>query len=117
MTTEDFEIVRLHDLDPVECPCGFSRRAFLGHGERTVTLHEVDIQQSARSHYHKRLTEIYYVLDGEGEIELNGRRHPLHVGDAVLIKPGCRHRALGKLRILNVVVPAYDPDDEWFDGP
>ena len=34
---------------------------------------------------------------------------------AILIKPGCRHRAVGKMRIVNVPIPAFDPDDEWFD--
>jgi hypothetical protein len=34
-----------------------------------------------------------------------------------MIKPGCRHRAVGDLRILNIPVPAFDPADEWFDEP
>jgi len=34
---------------------------------------------------------------------------------AVLVKPGCRHKAVGTLRVVNVPVPAFDPDDEWFD--
>jgi len=28
---------------------------------------------------------------------------------------GCRHRAIGKLRIVNIPVPAFDANDEWFD--
>ena len=28
-----------------------------------------------------------------------------------------RHRAVGRMRVLNVVVPAFDPADEWFDQP
>ncbi len=34
---------------------------------------------------------------------------------ALLIRPGCRHRAVGKLKRVNVPVPAFDPDDEWCD--
>ena len=33
----------------------------------------------------------------------------------VLIPPGVRHRAVGRMTILNVVVPPFDPADEWFD--
>jgi hypothetical protein len=33
----------------------------------------------------------------------------------VLIPPGVRHRAVGRMTILNVVVPPFDPGDEWFD--
>ena len=30
-------------------------------------------------------------------------------------KPGCRHRAVGKMGIVNVSIPPFDPEDEWFD--
>jgi hypothetical protein len=32
-----------------------------------------------------------------------------------MIEPGCRHRAVGNLKIINVPVPKFDPEDEWFD--
>ncbi|QEG34759.1 hypothetical protein Pr1d_20430 [Bythopirellula goksoeyrii] len=48
-------------------------------------------------------------------MELDGQRHPVKPGDAILIQPGCRHRAIGRLKVLNVPVPAFDPEDEWFD--
>jgi len=61
------------------------------------------------------MTELYVVLDGEGEMELDGRRIPVKPMSAIYIKPGCRHRAIGKLRIINVPIPAFDETDEWFD--
>jgi len=33
----------------------------------------------------------------------------------VMIKPGCRHRAVGNLKIINVPIPKFDPEDEWVD--
>ncbi len=30
-------------------------------------------------------------------------------------QPGCRHRAVGKMKIVNVSIHAFDPEDEWFD--
>jgi hypothetical protein len=36
-------------------------------------------------------------------------------GHAVLIRPGVRHRAIGRMSILKVVVPPFDPAGEWFD--
>lgn len=33
----------------------------------------------------------------------------------VVTKPGCHHRAVGKMRIVNISIPAFDPEDEWFD--
>lgn len=78
-------------------------------------MHLVEISVDARAHYHKRMTEIYYVLEGSGEIELDGERLAIQAGDSILIKPGCRHRAIGELKILNTAIPAFDAADEWFD--
>ncbi len=110
-----FSIVNLNGVTPVDCPCGQSRRAFTDDGDQVASIHLVDIKKSAAVHYHKRLTEIYYVLEGIGEMELDGERIPIEPGMAILIKPGCRHRAIGDLKILNIPVPAFDPADEWFD--
>lgn len=108
-------IAQLDDLDPVKCPCGLARRAFATPENSVATVHQVDIQSDARTHYHKRMTEIYIVLEGEGHIELDGKALALRPMTAVMIWPGCRHRASGRLRILNIVIPAFDPTDEWFD--
>lgn len=114
-SVDRFEIAQLDAIDPVACPCGWARRAFASPENQTATVHLVDIKSDARSHYHKQMTEIYVVLEGEGEMELDGRRFPVKPMTSIFIKPGCRHRALGKLRILNIPIPAFDPADEWFD--
>jgi quercetin dioxygenase-like cupin family protein len=112
-----YQVVQLDHLAEVTCPCGRSRRAFVGPDNPVATLHLVDISVDARTHYHKKLTEIYLVLavEGEGWLELDGQRIPAHPLTAVLIKPGCRHRAVGRMRLVNIPVPAFDPHDEWFD--
>jgi mannose-6-phosphate isomerase-like protein (cupin superfamily) len=108
-------ISQLNELPPQRCPCGLARRAFADAAENAASLHLVDIQQDARAHYHKKMTEIYLVLEGTGEIELDGRRFPARPMTAIYIKPGCRHRAIGKLKIINIPIPAFDESDEWFD--
>lgn len=110
-----YSIARPSELPPIDCPCGEARRAFVDDADGVASLHIVDVSADARAHYHKRLTEIYYILEGEGEMELDGELHAVRPGDAILIKPGCRHRAVGRLRVLNVPIPAFDPADEWFD--
>lgn len=112
-----FLVAQLDEVAPVKCPCGQARRAFATADNCVATLHLVDISVDARTHYHKQVTEIYLVLEGEGFLELDGQRVPVKPMSAVFIKPGCRHRAVGKLRIINIPVPAFDPADEWFDGP
>lgn len=112
---KNYHVARFDEIAPVACPCGSTRRAFATPDNQIATLHVVDIAATSRTHYHKKLTEIYLVLEGEGHMELDGDIVPLAPMTAVLIKPGCRHRAVGNLRIVNVPVPAFDPADEWFD--
>ena len=113
--TANYLIAQLDEIDPLRCPCGFTRRAFATADNSVASVHQVDIQLDAQTHYHKKMTEIYVVLAGEGAIELDGKCLPVRPMTAVLIKPGCRHRALGKLKIINVAIPSFDPSDEWFD--
>jgi mannose-6-phosphate isomerase-like protein (cupin superfamily) len=113
---QNYWITQLDQVPPVPCPCGQSRRAFAERGDDAVaTMHLVDISIDAKVHYHKKLTEIYLILEGEGYMELDGQRIPVKPMTAIYVKPGCRHRAVGKMKIINVPVPAFDPDDEWFD--
>ena len=48
-------------------------------------------------------------------MELDGQRFPVKPMSTLMIKPGCRHRAVGKMQIVNFAVPSFDPEDEWFD--
>jgi mannose-6-phosphate isomerase-like protein (cupin superfamily) len=112
---QNFMITQLDAVPPVPCPCGFSRRGFATPDNAVATIHLVDIQVDAKTHYHKKLTEIYLILEGEGFMELDGERFPVKPMTSILIKPGCRHRLVGKFKIVNVPVPAFDPADEWFD--
>ncbi len=108
-------IEQLDQIAPTQCPCGTTRRAFMSPDNPVATIHMVDIKKDSRTHYHKKLTEIYLILDGEGHMELDGERVPVKPMTTILIKPGCRHRAVGHMRIINVPVPAFDRNDEWFD--
>ena len=110
-----YQVVQLSEQPDVACPCGTAKRAFQAESDGVASMHIVTIKEDSELHYHKRMTEFYYVLDGQGRIELDGERFEIRPGSAIMIKPGCRHRAVGRLTILNLPVPAFDPDDEWFD--
>ena len=114
-TRKRYSLVQMADLVPLPCPCGLARRAFTDEPEQTASLHVTEIKSDARTHYHKKMTELYYVLEGEGRIELDGESLPVRPGSAIMIRPGCRHRAVGQLKVLIVPVPAFDVHDEWFD--
>lgn len=113
--SKGYLIADMAALPGQDCPCGETRRAFLDGDNDVASLHVVDIKEDAQTHYHKRLTEIYYILDGEGVLELDGEEVSVRPHMAVLIKPRTRHRARGKLRVINIPIPAFDPEDEYFD--
>jgi mannose-6-phosphate isomerase-like protein (cupin superfamily) len=117
MTNSGYEIVDFQQLPSTTCPCGEARRAFADVEDFPGTVHITDISIDAKRHYHRRLTEIYYVLEcgDEAAIELDEQVVSVHPGMCILIRPGTRHRAIGRMKVLIVVHPKFDPQDEWFD--
>jgi mannose-6-phosphate isomerase-like protein (cupin superfamily) len=112
---QNYIIEQIDEITAVKCPCGLSRRAFLSKENSAASMHTVQISKDAKTHYHKKLTELYLILEGTGHIELDGRLVAVKPWTAIQIKPLCRHRAIGNLHVLVVVIPAFDPQDEWFD--
>jgi mannose-6-phosphate isomerase-like protein (cupin superfamily) len=111
------EIVHFSSLPPIACPCGTARRAFMDAAAVPYSLHLTQIEETARTHYHRRITETYLILECEpgAVMELDDRRVPLAPDMAILIPPGVRHRAVGKVKVAIVACPKFDPADEWFD--
>ena len=87
----NYILANFEQIDVEKCPCGYAQRAFVGPDNHTATFHIVQITANAKTHYHKEHTEIYYVLDGTGSLVLDDSVVPLKPGQAVLIKPLCRH--------------------------
>ena len=114
-TSANFIIEDLTTIDPQRCPCGLTRRAFARPDNEIATLHLLDVSVDARTHYHKKMTEIYLILEGAGHMELDGQLIPVKPMMTIMIKPGCRHRAIGRLKIINIPIPAFDESDEYFD--
>jgi len=112
-----WEIVDFAQVAGVDCPCGTSRRALADVADFAGSIHQVDISLDAQLHYHKQLTETYYFLECEPDarMQLNDEIIPVRPGMCIMIRPGVRHRALGRMRVLNVVYPKFDSADEWFD--
>ena len=75
--------------------------------------------QVTERHYHSVSEEIYFVLKGQGEMELDGETRFLRPGDAVLIPPGGWHtlenNGTSELRILCCCAPPYSHDDTFFE--
>lgn len=69
-------------------------------------------------HYHKRAEEIYFILEGEGTMEIDGEEQTVSPGDGILIPPGAWHTIRAdstNLRFLCCCAPPYSHDDTYFD--
>ncbi len=112
-----YAIADFTQIDPIRCPCGWARRAFGTIPGAPLSVHTVDIELDAETHFHTEHTEVYYILEcgPEAQMELDGKRIPIRPGLSIYLPPGVRHRAIGKMRILNIVLPPFDPVDEHFD--
>ena len=117
VSTTPWKVADFSTIDGVPCPCGTARRAFHGVEEFPGTLHVTEISENAKKHYHKTLTETYYFLECESDaqMELDDQIIDVRPGMAIVIPPGVRHRALGRMKVLIVVLPEFDPADEWLD--
>ncbi len=78
--------------------------------EATVGPHFV-----TEAHYHTRSEEIYYILQGCGEVNIEGETSTLTTGDAVVIAPGARHQIRNSgdepLVFLCCCAPPYSHED------
>jgi mannose-6-phosphate isomerase-like protein (cupin superfamily) len=115
ITMKRYHPVHLADLPPIACCCGTTRRAFVDLPDAPASAHLLEVKDEPTSHYHLKTTEIYVVLEGEGFLELDGEQVPVKPLSAVMIRPGCRHRAIGKMKILNIPVPKHDDADFYYD--
>jgi mannose-6-phosphate isomerase-like protein (cupin superfamily) len=79
----------------------------------------LEVEQATVRHYHRVTEEIYFVLKGQGRMEVDGETTHVRPGDAVLIPAGAWHQlennGTSELRILCCCVPAYSHDDTFFE--
>ena len=68
-----YHVANLNHIESVPCPCGTAKRAFVDDPDQTASLHVVEIKSDAQRHYHKKMTEFYYILEGTGQLELDGK--------------------------------------------
>ncbi|MDX1565856.1 MAG: cupin domain-containing protein [Phycisphaeraceae bacterium] len=103
------------DAPSEQSTCG-KRVRLISEGDDGVAAwaHAVEIDGGASDHFHKKTTEIYYVLAGEGTVRLDRAEHPVTAGSIVHIPPGVVHGASGTMHVLVVGIPSIDDADLYF---
>lgn len=72
--------------------------------------------QATERHYHKISEELYFLLEGNALMEVDGETRAVGPGDAILIPAGAWHQitAESELRFLCCCAPPYDHGDTYF---
>jgi len=89
--------------------------------ELRYSLAEARLKPDGISLLHRLTTsEVYYILEGAGEMEIDGERAPVGPGQAVYIPPGAsqriRNTGNAELVFICIVDPAWRPEDEQVLG-
>lgn len=118
------DVRSLGDAEPFVTKDGSTIRELLGlgpGGTAQLSLAEATLEpgQATERHYHAVCEEIYFVLEGVGEMEIEGARATVRERDAVPIPAGSRHQIVNAgskaLRLLCVCAPPYRHADTFFD--
>lgn len=77
---------------------------------------QVTIKDSTKKHYHKKLTEVYYVLKGSIEMEIDDKIEQLDQSSLIMIYPNTKHKARKiseqDAEILVACCPPWSEEDE-----
>ena len=115
-------VLNLADQVPFTSKDGSTIRSILDRTNAPVvmqSLAEAQIPAGAATqrHYHKLAEEFYFILEGAGEMEIDGTTRTVGPGDAILIPAGAWHTitATEPVRFLCCCAPPYAHDDTYFE--
>lgn len=109
-------IRKIKDSKPKDITCGVMRKLTSLEDFKGMDFVHVTIADSTKEHYHKKLTEVYYVLKGSIAVQINGKVENLEEGSLIMIHPNTKHKAWKKSKedaeILVACCPPWSEEDE-----
>lgn len=100
---------------------GYSKKILLDRIDKDkVVIQEVKIKpgKTAKSHYHKKQTEIFYFLNNNGYWLVNRERMEFEIGEILVIEPGDRHEVINETQNDYLYIAFkynYDVDDLYWE--
>jgi len=115
------KVIKWKDINKIEDGCG--GEIYKVVDTENSELKKVEIAMCifapgviAKLHYHKKMEEIYFILEGQGEIELDGKWYPVKTENSIPIPIGVKHRIKNTsdnniLKFLAINSPEWHIDD------
>ena len=117
------DIRKLADAVPFTTADGSTIRSLLDRTTAPVdhqSLAEATLEPGTATtrHYHRAAEEFYFLLEGSGEMEIDGERARVGAGDSILIPTGAWHKLTADadcgIRMLCCCSPPYAHEDTFF---
>lgn len=106
--------------DKNKITCGIMRKLTDSNDFSGMDFVHVTIKDSTKQHYHKKITEAYYVLKGSIDVVIDGKTERLAKGQMIMIFPKTKHKATKTSKedaeILVVCCPPWSEEDEILSG-
>ena len=107
---------KVQDVDPRQITCGLMRKLTDAKDFKGMDFVHVTIKDSTKKHYHKKLTEIYYVLKGSIKVDVDNKIENLKEGQMIMIFPNTNHKAWKTskedAKLLVACCPPWSEEDE-----
>lgn len=100
---------------------GYSKKILLDQVEQKgVIFQQVKIEagETARRHYHKKQTEIFYFLNMNGYWLVNGKKLEFETGEILIIEPLDKHEVVNNTSedyLYLAFKYDYDPEDIFWE--
>ncbi len=114
------DVINLQETVPFTTKDGSEIRELLAHRNSCIRLQSLAEARlppgaSTTAHYHRKTEEIYYILNGGGQMTIGSDQRQVGPGDAIAIPPGEVHQIINNgdvsLVFLCCCTPAYEHED------
>ena len=108
---------RERDAEPFVTKDGSTVREYFHSDAQSLAEASLEPGRATTRHYHAESEEIYLLVEGGGELEVDGDRRQVGAGDAIFIPPGAWHELTAGndgVTLLCCCVPPYSDADTYF---
>ncbi len=102
--------------EPKKITCGIMRKLTDSKDFPGTDFVHITVKDSTKKHFHRKLTEVYYVLKGSIDVEVDQKIEHLKIGQMIMIFPNTNHKAWKTSKenaeILVACNPPWSEEDE-----